>query len=40
MVESIGQNGYTKEQSLAYLSFANDDVWIEFPKKGEKKWLD
>ena len=38
MVENIGLNGYAKEQSSIYLSFPNDDVWIEFPniEKGVK----
>ena len=38
MFENIGQIGYVEEQSFVYLSFANDDVWIEFPKtkKGVK----
>ena len=30
MGENIGKIGYVEEQSSAHLSFANDDVWIEF----------
>ena len=32
MVVLIGHNGYVEEQSHVYLSFSNDDVWIEFLK--------
>ena len=30
MVVHIGHNGYVEEQSHLYLSFAYDDVWVEF----------
>ena len=38
MVENYEQIGLEVKHSLIYLSFSKDDVWMEFPKKGEIKW--
>ena len=36
--ENLKVYGPPRIQSFIYLSFSKDDVWMEFPKKGEKKW--
>ena len=40
MVENYVQIGLEVKQLNIFSSFSKDDVWMEFPKKGEKKWLD
>ena len=36
--ENLKIHGPPRKQSFVYLSFSKDDVWMEFPKEGEKKW--
>ena len=38
--EELNIYGPPLKQYFIYLSFSKDDVWMEFPKKGEKKWDD
>ena len=38
--ENLKIYGPPRIQSFVYLSFSKDDIWMEFPKKGEKKWHD